>query len=254
MSAVGEVMTRFQKVVTAVGAARANFREVRGRFPAEVVERTRLQLVASPYVGSVVLDFMPRVTPREEFYPNGTPPMVDEPRTQEADEAVAAVVDLFAAAGAIPPDADGAEFLASVSNYGPRVATALRDLLARLGTNRFETDLVWREPGRPTRRAILQSADAERAKALIVSRELDHGETTIEGVIHTVSDSTSLVVVGADGEPVYINPRNLSPQQLSGIAYNSLVRVVVDVLAVEGAGGDSVVKYFAKSIQTLDPS
>lgn len=84
-----------------------------------------------------------------------------------------------------------------------------------------------------------------------MSRELDRGETTIEGVIHTVSDSTSLVVVGADGEPVYIDPRNLSPQQLSGIAYNSMVRVAVEIVAVEGAGGESAMKYFANSIETL---
>ncbi|MFF2454096.1 hypothetical protein [Isoptericola sp. NPDC058082] len=252
MAAVGEVMTTFQRLVTAVGAAQEGYRNLRGSFPAPVLARTHLRLAASPYVGSVVLDFMPEITPAQELRPDGDIQLIDEPRTQRTDEAVSEVIGLLDAARALPADADEGPLLNEISDLGPRAAAALREFSKMLSVGDFETDVTWREPGKPTRRAILPASDAGRLSALIASRELDHGEAEVVGVLHTISDKTALAIETDLGTWEYVRGSKLPADALKNAVWGSRVRVIADAVEVRKPGGEVSVKYTAKSIQRLD--
>lgn len=251
MSAVGDVMTTFQRLVTAIGAAQEGFKAVRGTFPAGLLAKTRLSLVASPLVGSVVLEFEPETPPAAELSPGGNVPLFDEPRTQRTDEAVGEVVDLLVRAAELGPDPDADGLLEELVERGPRVASTLREFTTVLAVADFETDLTWREPGKPTRRAVLASADAGRLASLIVSRELDHGEAIIEGVIHTVSDKTALAIATDDGSMEYVRGSKLAPQVLAAIPWGSRVRIVADTVETRRPGGETSVRYTAKRIERI---
>ncbi len=251
MSAVGDVMSNFQRLVAAEGAAQEGIKSVRGAFPAAVLARTHLRLVASPLAGSVVLEFMPESAPAAELRPTGDVMLLDEPRTQRADEAVSAVIELLADARDLGPDVDGSNFLARISDRGPRVAAALRELTRTLATARFRTEFAWREPGRLTRRTALAAEDAARIAGLIASRELDHGETFIEGTIHTVSDRTALAILTTDGAWEYVRSTGLSAETLQGITWGSQVRIVADTVEERRPGGEVVIRYTAKRIDVL---
>lgn len=250
IAAVGEVMLEFQRLVTAVGAAQSGFTALRGAYPAALLAKTHLRLVASPHVGSVVLDFMPELAPDAELYPDGVP-LIDEPRTQAADDAVIEVIVVLEQARALPPNADEGPLLERLARRGPRVAVALREFTKTLSRADFQTDLTWREPGRPTRRVTLPADDAARLASLIASRELDHGEAVIEGIIHTISDKTALAIETADGWE-HVKGSELPPEQLSAVPYGSRVRVVADAVEVAKPGGEVLVKYTAKRIEALD--
>lgn len=252
MTAVGETMMTFQRLVTAVGASQEGFTALRGAYPAALLAKTHLSLVASPYVGSVVLDFTPEITPAAELSPDGQVPLIDEVRTQRTDEAVTEVVEMLEKARALGPDADEGPLLAELVERGPRVAAALREFTKTLAASDFETDLTWREPGKPTRRAVLPAADAGRLASLIASRELDHGEAIIDGIIHTVSDKTALAIETADGTWEYVKGSKLPTDVLKAVPYGSRVRVVADTVEVTKPGGEVSVKYTAKSITVLD--
>ncbi|AEI11862.1 hypothetical protein [Cellulomonas gilvus] len=251
MSAIGEVMTTFQRLVTAVGAAQEGFTALRGTFPAALLAKTQLRLIASPRLGSVVLDFMPEVPPADELYGRVGVPLIDEPRTQRADEAVVEVINMLQAAQDLSADVDESPLVEDLVGRGPRVAAALREFAKTLATSDFETDLSWRQPGEPTRRTTLPAQDAARLFSLIASRELDHGEAVIEGVIHTVSDKTALAIETDDGAWEYVRGSRLPPDALAGIRWGSRVRVIADTVEVRKPGGEVTVRYTAKGIEQL---
>jgi hypothetical protein len=249
---VGEVMADFQRLITATGASHEGFRGLRGGFPALVQARTQLRLVASPGMGSVVLDFEPEMPPADELSPDGQTPLFGEERRQLSDLAVEQAFDLLVMARDLGPDADEGPFMERISAHGPRVAACLREFTKTLAAADFDADLSWREPGQPTLHARIPAADSARIAGLIASRELDHGETDIVGTIHTVSDRTALAVETDEGDYVYVRGSKLSADALRGITWGSRVRVQADVVEEVRPGGDTVLRYTAKSVTNID--
>lgn len=244
-------MTGLQKLVTSIGAAEQGFKGLRGQFPQHILARTHLQLMASPHAGSVVLDFIPESLPGDELYPGDDVPLIDPPKRQLVDAAIADAIGLIESARTLGPDADEGTFLAAIAQRGPRVAGALRDLTRCLSAADFEADLTWREPGHPALRTVLTPEDAQRIADLIKSRELDHGQTEIEGVIHTVSDRTALAIERDDGLYEYVRVGDLTHDTLQEVRWGSRVRVVVDAVEEQRPGGESIVRYSAKSLTVL---
>lgn len=250
LSDVGDVMKNFQKLVTALGASRRGYTNLKGRIAADVASLTNLRLIASPFVGSVVLDFMPDTHPAEELAPGGQPAMLDQPTEQLSDAAVSEALEILESIKEVGPDADGSDFLESVSARGPRAATAVRDFARTLATGDFETDLSWRIPGRPTIRTILSSSQADQISRLIVSRELDKDETTIEGVLRTVSDLSALYVQTDEGLES-IDGKDLPPDVIATAHVQARVRVRVEMTIQQRPGGIDVPKYRALGMELL---
>lgn len=249
-SDVGDVMKNFQKLVTALGASRRGYTNLKGKIAADVSSLTNLRLIASPFVGSVVLDFMPDIHPSEELSPGGQPAILDQPTEQLSDTAVSEALEILESIKEVGPDADGSEFLASVSARGPRAATAVRDFARTLAAGDFETDLSWRIPGRTTIRTILTSSQADHISRLIVNRELDKDETSIEGVLRTVSDLSALYVQTDEGLES-IDGKDLPPEVIAAAHVQARVRVRVEMTIQQRPGGIDVPKYRALSMEFL---
>jgi hypothetical protein len=252
-SDVGDVMKNFQKLVTALGASRRGYTNLKGKIAADVSSLTNLRLIASPFVGSVVLDFMPDIHPSEELAPSGQPAIFDQPAEQLSDSAVTEALDILESIKEVGPDADGSEFLASVSRRGPRAATAVRDFARTLASGDFETDLSWRIPGRPTIRTTLTSAEADHISRLIVSRELDKDEVVIEGVLRTVSDLSALYIQTEEGLES-IDGIDLPSEVIAAAHVQARVRVRAEMTIQQRPGGVDVAKYRAIGMEFLPAS
>lgn len=94
---VARVMTGFQRLATAVGAAQTGDKALGKRANADVRRRTDLLLTAAPASGSIVIAITPALAPIVE-HPD-SPGMLNEfePDDQMLDTAVGAAIDVFAA-------------------------------------------------------------------------------------------------------------------------------------------------------------
>lgn len=254
MEAVGELMTRWQRLVTAIGGSKRGFTGLRGRMNAEVVASTRLLLDAGPAAGSLMLQFQPETLPTTELSPDGEVELFDRPENQLADEAVSEAMSLFEAVTVLGPDADGSLFLEEVSGLGPRSASALAEMAKSIDASGFNLDVTWRQPGQPTVRARLNNSDARRIVEIVTSRELDSDVETITGSIQTISDRARLHILLDDGELVAIGPGKLDHDALRPISHGDRVDVKVDVKMIHRPGEEPVPAYSAKSITKRVPS
>lgn len=252
LSAVADVMSTFQRTVTALGAAREGFRALRGSFPSSITSRTNLRLVASPFAGSVLLDIAPEALPSDELRADGNVPLIDEQRSQLLDESVADVITLLEDLRRLGPDADESALLAQISERGARFATSLRDFAKTLSANDITVDAQWSEPGMPTRRGRIGAGDAARLASLIAGRELDHEPIEVVGVLHTVSDRTALAILTDDDEWVYLKSNRLSSDVLAGLAWGVRVRAIADVSGELRPGGETVMKFSATHVERID--
>lgn len=251
MEAVGELMTRWQKLITAIGGSKRGFRGLRGRMNADVVASTRLMLDASPAPGSLVLQFQPGKLPTEELSPDGDVELFDQPEDQLADEAIHEALSLFSAVSELGPDADEGDFLQEVSGLGARSAAALSEVAKSIDVSGFNLDVSWRQPGKPTERVRLSNSDARRIVELVASRELDSDIENITGHIQTISDRARLHVLLDDGEIVPISPGKLDHEALKPISHGDRVRVEVDVKMVYRPGEEATAAYSGRSITKL---
>ncbi len=203
LSALGAVMTSFQKLIDAAGAAIRGVTSARGRLPSDIARLTKLDLATSPLPGSVRLIVTPATRAVDEITDDVPLAPFAPDDDQLADKAALLAFDLIDEGVKAGPDAD--QFAASVRDQGPRVASSLRSFADALADGLFDVDLGWEQPGRPTRRVKAARADAVRISSLIEGRDLDDEEVALEGIVVRVSkEKTALVIEERSGELLQI--------------------------------------------------
>jgi hypothetical protein len=251
LSALGSVMTSFQKLIDAAGAAIRGVTSPRGRLPSDIVRLTKLDLATSPLPGSVRLVVTPATRAVDEIADDVPLASFAPEDDQLADKAALLAFDLIDEGVKAGPDAD--QFAASVRSQGPRVASSLRGFADALAEGLFDVDLGWEQPGRPTRRVKAARADAVRISSLIEGRDLDDEEVTLEGIVVRVSkEKTALVIEDRSGEVLQIKRGKVSDDQLRPVHVDSHVRVKVMESVRESAGGTQSSIFMALSIDLLD--
>ena len=248
LDAVGDLMTRWQKLITAIGGSKRGFTGLRGRMNSGVVADTRLLLNAGPAQGSLMLEFQPDRLPTDELTPSGQAVLFDEPDVQLADECVVEALELFRDVSALGPDADPSAFIDDVTDLGARVASALAEFAKSLVTSGLDLDASWEQPHHPTSRSFLGTGDARRIVELVSSRELDTDIDTLTGHIQTISDRARLHLLMDDGELLSIRPGVLDHDALRNINHGDRVVVEVDVKVAHRPGEGSVATYTARKI------
>lgn len=251
LESVGDLMTRWQRLITAIGGSKRGFKGLRGRMNADVVAATRLLLNAGPSQGSVMLEFQPEMAPTLELSPTGDVGLFSEPETQLADEAVAEAVALFSNAAALGPDADGSAFLAEVSSLGARTASALADVAKSLDTAGFDLDLSWLQPQKPTARVHVGQSVSRRIVEIVTSRDLDSDLEVLVGSIQTISNVARLHLLQDDGTLVSIAPGKLDHDDLAPVTHGKRVRIEADVKVQQRPGDEPTVSYTARSIKLV---
>jgi hypothetical protein len=252
MEHVARVMSSFQRLVTAWGASLEGVKSLRGAFSAGIQARTRLRLVAGIAPGSVVLNLAPDLSPVQELTPDGMEAMFGQPVSQRLDQVLEQVSALVEDASEVGPDASDAKLVAALVDLGPRAASCLRSFSEQLSSGRFDLDVEWAEPDRSTRRGSITASQAGRLAKVITGRELDQGEVTITGVLHTVSDVGVPWEVEAAGQRFRVK-RGLVTAEMVRAARPSVgatVKVTAQVSLKEGPGGEKV-EYRATGVEVV---
>lgn len=250
---VGELMTTWQKLVTAIGASHRDARSIRGRLPAEITNLTRLTLRTSPLPGSVVLRFAAATPPEAELVDEGGLRLFDQPETQLVDISVREAVGLLSTAREMGPDADGSELIEELKELGPRVASSLVAFASHVEGAGIEMDVEWRQPGRQTDRASFTPSIAGHVVSVVRARELDSERVVLRGDLVTASSEQSLAIRDDQThELVSIKRGNLSLDEIRQVVVTDRVAVTVDAVRRSHPGNDTRTEYTAVHIERID--
>lgn len=249
---VARVMTGFQRLATAVGAAQAGDKVLGKKPNADVKRRTDLLLTAAPAPGSIILTLTPALAPAHEV---GEPGMLDEFETddQMLDTAVGAAIDVFTAGNDIGPAPEQSAFVHQLGDMGPRTASAVRDLAKTLERAAFDIDIDWKQPSRSTRRVSVTARAARHMAYVVEHANLDEQPVVIVGEYLTVSAVSSWVIQQDDGDAVTVKLGRIDPSQTRGLAVGERIRVRALMKTETTPGGNTKTTYTAQSFERLDP-
>ena len=227
----GQVLAEFQNLVTVSGAALQGQTGVRGRLRADVVERTRLALSASPGPGSVVLEFEPVIDEASERYPKGET-RTDGPPIPLVEQSVETALDVLAVANGDGPNFDVVE--AFFQDLGPRVAAAARTLATTAAKASLDLNVGWERPGVGRKSVRVSSRQCASFASVLHGIGLDSEQIPLTGILRTVSDRKKIDLETADledpGETVVLaiarGDVNMQPYNI-GTTVTMLVRVEV---------------------------
>ena len=246
---IADTLRNFQRLVLATGLAVKGHKSLRGQPPADVVSKTRLNLNGSPLPGSLILQIVPTTLPADEISPDGQVGLFgdDNAEPQLIDTAMKRALGLLEDGRRLGPDADTSDFLARIREYGPRVATTLRDFSTGLVKSGFEPDLTWSQPRQARLRTRLSTAELAHIGELIASRELELEPTTIRGIVRTVSEISAWQLEIEDGEIVKIDAKKIPAANTATLRTGMSVSVDVSVTEETGPAGEVKPKYTATS-------
>lgn len=248
---VARVMTGFQRLATAVGAAQAGDKALGKKPNADVKRRTDLLLTAAPAPGSIILTFTPALAPIDEV---GDPGMLAEFETddQMLDSAVGAAIDVFAAGNEIGPEPDQSAFVHQLGDMGPRTASAVRDLAKTLERAAFDIDIDWKQPARTTQRVTVTAQTAGHMAFVVEHANLAEQSVIIVGEYLTVSAVSAWVIQQDDGDAVTVKLGSIDPSQTRGLAVGERIRVEAVMKTETTPGGNTKTTYTAQSFDRLD--
>ncbi|KUP28153.1 hypothetical protein [Kocuria rhizophila] len=250
---IADTLRNFQRLVLATGLAVKGHKSLRGQPPADVVSKTRLNLNGSPLPGSLILQIVPTTLPADEISPDGQVGLFgdDNAEPQLIDTAMKRALGLLEDGRRLGPDADTSDFLPRIREYGPRVATTLRDFSTGLVKSGFEPDLTWSQPRQARLRTRLSTAELAHIGELIASRELELEPTTIRGIVRTVSEISAWQLEIEDGEIVKIDAKKIPAANTATLRTGMSVSVDVSVTEETGPAGEVKPKYTATSFTVL---
>lgn len=250
---IADALRNFQRLVLATGLAVKGHKSLRGQPPADVVSKTRLNLNGSPLPGSLILQIVPTTSPADEISPDGQVGLFgdDNAEPQLIDTAMKRALGLLEDGRRLGPDADTSDFLLRIREYGPRVATTLRDFSTGLVKSGFEPDLTWSQPRQTRLRTRLSTAELAHIGELIASRELELEPTTIRGILRTVSEISAWQLEIEDGEIVKIDAKKIPAANTATLRTGMSVSVDVSVTEETGPAGEVKPKYTATSFTVL---
>lgn len=225
---VARVMTGFQRLPTAVGAAQHGDKTLGRQANADVKRRTDLLLTAASGPGSIILIVTPRTSPiAEAGHASGKVGMFAELETddQMLDTAVAAAIEVFAASNDIGPAPQDSAFVRRLGDLGPRTASAVRDLAKTLDRAQFNVEIAWRQPSRATRRVTVSATTAARMAAAVEHANLDEQQVEIVGEYLAVSAVSSRFIQRGDNDTVPVKLGRIDTSQTRGLAVGDRVRI-----------------------------
>ncbi|MDR1151194.1 MAG: hypothetical protein LBK72_01735, partial [Bifidobacteriaceae bacterium] len=252
MEHVAQVMSAFQRLVTAWGAALEGVKSLRGAFSVGIQQRTRLRLVAGIAPGSVVLNLTPDLSPARELTLEGMEAMIGQPVGQRLDQVLEQVSTLVREAAEVGPDAGDTALVSTLSGLGPRAASCLRSFSEQLASGGFDLDLEWAQPHRPTFRGSITASKAGHLARVITGRDLDRGEVTITGVLHTVSDAGVPWEVEAAGQRFRVRRGHVTGEMVRAtrLGVGDTVRITAQVSLKDGPGGEKA-EYRAMAVEVV---
>lgn len=220
-------LLHFQRLVLASAMSIEGRKGLRGPAPALIEEKAKLNIVASPVPGSLILEFSPAMDPDTEFTRDHQPALFDDSdhRVQLIDLAMESAISLMESAKYTQEAETADEFLHEVADRGPRVASALKDLTSNLQTVQMAPTLMWERVNGDRRRVTLSSSDLVKISGAIVDRSLEQEEIVLVGIVRTVSDISAWELELTSGNRVRINASKIAEQDISRIHVGMAISV-----------------------------
>lgn len=225
LNTLSKITNAWQRAVTSIGASLEGVRSASGNFPASIVERTELNLVASPARGSVVLALEAAQEPLDEIHGFGKNSLFGEDRAliDRSADLLLSLLDFPLEPGDHHSEAALALQLRDV---GPRATGAISNLAQALHSTNVDLDARWDVPELPSHRITLTSDQARGLNRFIAGHELDATRETIQGRSVTVSTSERWLI--EDGEKQYrVLPGKLGTKVRESVRPNMYVELVV---------------------------
>lgn len=248
----GQMMSDFQTLVTASGAALRGQTNTRGRLAAEVIDGTRLALTASPGAGSVVLEFASVADEAEERYPQGAARLDGEP-VPLVQRSIDTTFEILAAAAA--PGSHGEAVEALFTGLGPRAAAAARTLANTASRAALDLNVSWEMPGRARRRVRVTAAQSATFASILHGTGLDGERVTFTGMLRTVSDRRKIDLETIDpdspGETIVLSI-DRGTVDMSPYLINTHVEMLVQVEVTQRPGGAEIRTYTALRVIRID--
>lgn len=245
---IGLLSSAWQRAVTATGAALENLKAVQGKLPADVIARTRLVLTASPLPGSIVFLVEPKSPALAEVEPDGQPPLSESLEDRPlADRASEALVELLATAAEGDPQAMDA-VAGQLLDLGPRVGSALGNLVRVIQASDMTLDATWQEPSSRTRRASVTPTHARFIGQVVEGRGLDAVTETLTGTLRTISDSQRWLLDLGE-QAVRLDISELNASELTRWNLHQIVDVDTRISLQERADGRVVRHYAALAVR-----
>jgi hypothetical protein len=200
----------------------------------------------------VVLNLTPDLSPADELTPDGMEAIIDQPVSQRLDQVLEEVSTVVREAAEVGPDASDSALVVKLSDLGPRAASSLRSFSEQLASGRFDLDLEWAEPNRPTYRGSITASRAGHLVKAIAGRDLDQGEVAITGVLHTVSDVGAPWDVEAAGQRVKVKRGHVTAESVRTVhpAPGDTVRITAQLSLRDGPGGERA-EYRALAVEVV---
>lgn len=246
IDAAAKLLINFQKAVRAWGASMKGIKALRGKLPLDVFNLTQLRIQASPLPGSVIFQLQPGSMPTEELSDEGYK-LFDREIDQLVDQSVLAVIAVLNIAEQDSPDGGEVGFIQIITDAGPRVASAVRDLADSAQRANLGMDFKWAIPHKTAEGVKLSAQSARWITQVIRSRDLDSELVEFEGKLVTLSNLKAWQVDIGDSI-VPIDMAELS-QDLSEFHLNQMVRIRALQSARDFPGGQVSYRYIATLIE-----
>lgn len=250
----GQILSGFQNLVTTSGASRMGSTTMKGKIPAEIADKTQLELAASPGQGSVVLEFQPVADEAAERYPNDEV-RVDGQPTPLVEDSIDTAFRVLAVAS--NPGVTGDEVEQLFEELGPRVAYAAKILTDIAAQARLDLNIMWERPHEARIRVRVSAAQSAMFATILQGHNLDSPYEEIEGILHTISDrrkidvETSDPAIAEEGKTAFISVSR-GEADFTPFRINELVRIQLQVKLTHKPGAPEQREYTAIYVSRVD--
>ncbi|SFT60862.1 hypothetical protein SAMN05660657_01835 [Geodermatophilus amargosae] len=249
LDGAGDMMTKPQKLVTALGASMEGSKSQVGVVAERFRSATQLRLLAGTAPGSVMLFVVPEASPVEELYPGGKVPLIDD-QTTLVDRSADALIDVLSEASSPAPDT--AALSRDIDEYGARVAAGIKGLAGAVVDSGIELEWSWATPSRTRRTARLSTGTARWLGELVAGQSLDVESVQLVGTLRTISDHSAWELRTDAEETIRIKPGEIAEAVTSSLRIGQRVRVDALLEMHVSPGGIERPEYTAVEVLTLD--
>ncbi|WP_138733094.1 hypothetical protein [Modestobacter excelsi] len=249
MDGAGELLTKLQKLVTALGASMEGSKSQVGSLAERFRSATQLRLLAGTAPGSVMLFVVPEAAPAEELYPTGEVPLVDDQRPL-VDRSADALIDVLSEASS--PAADSVALGREIDDYGARVAAGIKGLASAVLDSGIELEWSWAVPNQNRRTARLSMGTARWLGELVAGQSLDVEPVQLVGTLRTISDHSAWELRTDAEETVRIKRGDIPDAVTSSLWIGQRVRVDAELAMHVSPGGIERPEYTAIEVTSLD--
>ncbi|WP_336250919.1 hypothetical protein [Stomatohabitans albus] len=201
LDAVGTLQIEWQESVHYLGGAIERNHPIFSNVSPKVISLTKLELVATPRVGSIILDIQAKSNPMEEAYPDGKCFLEGQPEPL-VDQAVTWLHTIINQGGKQSPEG----FTDAIGAAGPKLAQSLDRIAEILDDQELTLTSKWMQPGVQPVDARINKTKAKWIRTTLQGTSQPERREVFTGTLHTIS-TTNKWKIKVDAEQATSLPK-----------------------------------------------